>query len=182
MASHYETLGVPPDADVATLRRAYHDLARRLHPDRVLDADAEARASTAERMRAINEAWRVLGDPTRRRAYDLTLRAVPRREEPEIGDRAVDTPVRAVRGLPWALLIGVLLFIFIVTAYAGGGGPSDRSECVLVTSGPSTTAAPCDRADARRVVAHVDAGAPCPQDTERLQLAREPEALCLSVP
>ena len=70
-ATLYEQLGVPADADAATLRRAYRRLAMRFHPDRCGDGGA--------RMVAINEAWEVLSDPGRRLAYDLTIdiRPVP---------------------------------------------------------------------------------------------------------
>ena len=65
--THYEVLGVGPAVDHATLRQAYLDLARRHHPDHA--------GGDAARMRAINQAWAVLGDPERRARYDLTLRA-----------------------------------------------------------------------------------------------------------
>jgi len=60
--SHYEVLGVANDADAGEVRRAYVALARQHHPDRV--------GGDADRMRAINEAWAVLGDPLRRLQYD----------------------------------------------------------------------------------------------------------------
>ncbi len=67
--THYDVLGVPRDADAAAVRRAYLDLARRHHPDRG-GGDAEA-------MRAVNEAWATLGDPVKRRRYDLGVAAPP---------------------------------------------------------------------------------------------------------
>ena len=63
--THYDVLGVRPDADPAELRRAYLALARTHHPDR--------RGGDPARMRAINDAWATLGDPDRRRSYDVTL-------------------------------------------------------------------------------------------------------------
>jgi len=68
-ATLYEQLGVAVDADAATLRRAYRLLAKRFHPDRCGDGGA--------RMVALNEAWEVLSDPGRRRAYDLTIDSRP---------------------------------------------------------------------------------------------------------
>jgi hypothetical protein len=58
----YEVLGVDPSATDAELRRAYVALARRFHPD--------ANPGGEDRMRAVNEAWAVLGDRDRRRAWD----------------------------------------------------------------------------------------------------------------
>ncbi len=72
--SYYETLGVDPTADTATLRRAWVDLARRNHPD-VAGDDPASRAAAERRMQVINEAWEVLGDETRRRRYDAELAA-----------------------------------------------------------------------------------------------------------
>jgi hypothetical protein len=62
--SHYDVLGVPADATQAEVRAAYRAAARDHHPDAGGDA---------ARMRALNVAWAVLGDPVRRAAYDRTL-------------------------------------------------------------------------------------------------------------
>lgn len=63
--SHYDVLGVSPDAKADAIRRAYLRQARRWHPDRP--------AGDAEQMRAVNEAWEVLGDIRSRAAYDRGL-------------------------------------------------------------------------------------------------------------
>lgn len=68
--SYYDELGVDPGATADDLRHAYLRLARRFHPDVVAAADVATRAEAETRMRAVNEAWAVLGDPARRRAYD----------------------------------------------------------------------------------------------------------------
>ncbi len=67
--NHYEVLKVAEDASAAEIRRAYVSLARRHHPDFFIDGDAGERLDAERRMRAINEAWSVLGDQDRRRAY-----------------------------------------------------------------------------------------------------------------
>lgn len=64
--SHYEILGVSRRATAEEIRTAYRRAAREAHPDRHGDA-------SAARMAEINEAWRVLGDATRRRRYDEQL-------------------------------------------------------------------------------------------------------------
>lgn len=61
---HYDVLGVPTDVSAADLRRAYLDRARQHHPDT---------GGRPEAMTAVNEAWAVLSDPVRRRAYDHEL-------------------------------------------------------------------------------------------------------------
>lgn len=66
-------LGLAPDAGEAEVRRAYLALARRHHPDVVAASPPADRADAERRMREVNEAWRVLGDRTRRAAYDRRL-------------------------------------------------------------------------------------------------------------
>ena len=66
VATHYEVLGVEPDAGTEEIQRAYRLLALRHHPDVAPHADPAA-------MAAINGAWAVLGDPARRRSYDAGL-------------------------------------------------------------------------------------------------------------
>lgn len=60
----YAVLGVEPEAGDEDIRRQYKRLAKLHHPD--LNADPSA----ASRMKALNEAYRVLGDADRRAAYD----------------------------------------------------------------------------------------------------------------
>lgn len=73
--SHYDVLGVSPGAKPDAIRRAYLRQARRWHPDRPM--------GDAEQMRAVNEAWQVLGDIRSRAAYDRSLaRSAPRPPRP----------------------------------------------------------------------------------------------------
>lgn len=83
-------LGVDRTASSDEIRRVYVDLARRNHPDYHQGADPTARAATERRMQHINEAWDVLGNTDRRRAYDRDL---------ALADEAVvaDVPTRAWR-------------------------------------------------------------------------------------
>jgi curved DNA-binding protein CbpA len=78
---HYTVLGVARTADRQTIQRSYRALARRMHPDFGGDPTEMAR---------INEAWRVLGDPKRRAAYDGPR--LPQREtaQERTGSRIVD--------------------------------------------------------------------------------------------
>jgi molecular chaperone DnaJ len=62
---YYEVLGVPRDADEATLKKAFRRLARELHPD-VNSSDPE----TEEKFKEAAEAYEVLSDPDRRATYD----------------------------------------------------------------------------------------------------------------
>ncbi len=64
----YATLGIPADASRAEAGRAHRRLAKESHPDVNPGRDA------AERMRRLNEAWRILSDPVRRARYDADRR------------------------------------------------------------------------------------------------------------
>jgi hypothetical protein len=141
---------VSPTASTEELRSAYRALAQRLHPDRQSGATAAERTLADRRMREINEAWDVLRDPQRRRAYDeqrLAAARQHRRPDPRPGPPVRTTaggaaggdgdgadldlvdagPVvhglggAVVRHLPWVAILAVLAVIFVITAYAGTG-------------------------------------------------------------
>ena len=69
---HYRTLQVTRDAEQLVIERAYKALSLKHHPDTVPEPE---RAAATRRMQTINEAYGVLSDPARRRAYDVTLPA-----------------------------------------------------------------------------------------------------------
>jgi molecular chaperone DnaJ len=62
---YYEVLGVDRSADAEALKKAYRALALRYHPDRNPDE-----AAAEERFKEASEAYAVLSDPDKRRAYD----------------------------------------------------------------------------------------------------------------
>ncbi len=72
--SHYDVLSVTPSADRAAVRRAYHEAARKWHPDRFAGRAPKEAAEAETNMRLVNEAWETLGDPARRKTYDIELR------------------------------------------------------------------------------------------------------------
>lgn len=94
----YEVLGVRPGASAEEIRRAYVRLARQHHPDVVEPARREV---AEQRMRAINEAWAVLGDAGRRARLEDDARATfrpfsPPAPDDEDGRDAPDQPYRPV--------------------------------------------------------------------------------------
>ena len=64
----YDVLGVSEDQDVQGIKAVYRQLARTFHPDVNSSPDA------VEHFREITEAFVVLADPEKRRAYDRQRR------------------------------------------------------------------------------------------------------------
>lgn len=64
--NYYEVLGVERGCTAAEIRKAYHALARKYHPDVTLLEKSYA----AYMMASISEAYKVLSDPETRAAYD----------------------------------------------------------------------------------------------------------------
>ncbi|GAB77568.1 molecular chaperone DnaJ [Austwickia chelonae] len=65
MNDYYADLGVGRDASPEEIKRAYRRLARKLHPDVNPGAEAEAQ------FKKISQAYDVLGDAEKKRAYDM---------------------------------------------------------------------------------------------------------------
>ncbi|MBM3815804.1 MAG: J domain-containing protein [Actinobacteria bacterium] len=72
MTDHYAVLGVPRNATIDDIRRAYRNRMRKAHPDSRGGTGSSTSSTTAEVTR-IAEAWNVLSSPARRAAYDLQL-------------------------------------------------------------------------------------------------------------
>jgi curved DNA-binding protein CbpA len=81
--NYYEVLGLPATASADEIKRRYRELARRYHPDVNKSPDA------AVKIKQINEAHHILGDPDRRATYDaerlLRRSATPPRPSPRAG-------------------------------------------------------------------------------------------------
>jgi molecular chaperone DnaJ len=63
-SDYYEILGVPRDATPEQIKKAYRQLAMKLHPDVAQEPGA------AERFKSVAEAYEVLQDPKKRDLYD----------------------------------------------------------------------------------------------------------------
>jgi molecular chaperone DnaJ len=84
----YAVLEVSPTATHEQVKRAYRQKAFVCHPDR---------GGSAFRMKAVNEAWAVLGDPELRRQYDAEVREERDRQGREVVRVLVrPIPARAV--------------------------------------------------------------------------------------
>src|SRR5258708_35076150 len=68
--SYYDWLGVPPEATAEEVGAASRTLVQLFHPDRLAHLKPESRLFAEERLKSLNRAYEVLGDPARRAAYD----------------------------------------------------------------------------------------------------------------
>src|SRR5215469_121361 len=71
----FAALGLPPllQIDIAGLEGAYHDLGRRIHPDRFASASPELRDASLRATALVTRAYRTLRDPVSRGLYWLEL-------------------------------------------------------------------------------------------------------------
>ncbi|MES2785556.1 MAG: J domain-containing protein [Pseudomonadota bacterium] len=98
--SHYQTLGVAPDASPDEVRRAYRKLAQKYHPDR-----NAGKASAQAAMARVNGAYDVLGDAQNRSLYDAALAAAAARKA-QTWIRAASLVPPLTRG-SWSLVFGI---------------------------------------------------------------------------
>lgn len=121
LADFYAVLGVEQRAEQAEIRRAYRAAVKRHHPDAGGDP-------TGRMIRAVIEAYSVLGDEARRREYDRAWVAwrsgsgvgpVRRRRRRHSRGRRVLRLVRATGLLTCLVAAAVLLAVAVAGASAG---------------------------------------------------------------
>ncbi len=109
---YYALLGVSPRSTMDEIQAAYRRQAKRWHPDRNPDPEAQ------ERMATLNEAYEVLGDPVSRLKYDRDAEA---RSQP----RPVVSPAVVDFG---SLRVGERASRTVIVANAGGPCGTVRVE------------------------------------------------------
>ncbi len=81
--THYQVLGVPPDAIASVIQNAFFGLAKKWHPDRLRPEVADLKDQATRVFARISEASQTLSDPTSRQAYDQTLVSGDTQDEAE---------------------------------------------------------------------------------------------------
>jgi DnaJ-class molecular chaperone len=92
---YYQILHVRSDAPASEVRKAFHASSRAFHPDANRHLDVEHRNAIARISKRISEAYTVLRDPMRRKAYDESLRGGRRRLQISEADAAAEQQATA---------------------------------------------------------------------------------------
>ena len=92
---YYEVLGIRPNATDTEIELAFKGRRSQYHPDRYGGTDAETLAWATACMQAVNQAYRVLSDPARRRNFDADRRAQQDTARPSSSDRSREHARRA---------------------------------------------------------------------------------------
>jgi len=159
------------------IRAAYRRAARANHPD----THGE---SSAVQMAAINEAWRVVGDPQRRRAYDLSLhhpeaaRAARGSEAPEFIEprqnplaRYQDPPRFPWRLMAWMAAGGIALVVLGVVTAGDPVPPKvdnvlNPGDCVIIEANGDAAERLCTDPHDATVAVLLTLNERCPDGTE----------------
>lgn len=66
--SYYDILGVDKSVNTQAIKKAYHNMSRKYHPDKL---PSDKKVFGEEKIKEINEAYSVLSDPNKRKLYDM---------------------------------------------------------------------------------------------------------------
>jgi Ca-activated chloride channel family protein len=98
--NYYARLGISKKATMAEIRKAYHQAARRLHPDTNQDH------SSTELFLQVQEAYEILSDKDKRQAYDHTL--------PNDIDSPADIMINAIYSRPVLPIIDKPQLVYVL--------------------------------------------------------------------
>jgi len=147
-AKFYQVLGVGRSASADEIKSAYRELVKRYHPD--LFHATGAKAEATEKLRQVNEAYAVLGNPERRRRYDQAFvqnpqtrprapsraqgrRASPSRHQAQRRSAGPKIPkVRLHFSRKWAGYSLAAAAMILVVVYAGRSVPRLATAWVLL--------------------------------------------------
>src|SRR5438132_428852 len=64
---YYKILGIDHNANAEIIKKAYHNLSRKYHPDKLSESDKD---KDGEKFKSIGDAYKVLSDPYKRQIYN----------------------------------------------------------------------------------------------------------------
>ncbi len=145
--NHYARLGLPFDATKDEIRLAYHDAARRLHPDTNKEADA------TEQFLAVQRAFDVLSNPADRKDYDATL---PRQADDAVIKIASLYSRKALTPTDEPQLVYIMLDVSVEPGKAKKTSPP-LNVCILIDRSTSMKGERIDtvRATARKIISQL---------------------------
>ena len=82
MKDYYKILEVEPKATIEQIKSQHRFLIHAWHPDKFPNGELKDKAE--EKIREINEAYSIIGDPIKRESYDRTLRSYTSTPPPSI--------------------------------------------------------------------------------------------------
>jgi TonB family protein len=103
---YYEELGISRTAGEQEIRRAYHRIAKLLHPDQHVDIELKELAEL--QMMRMNGIFEILLDPVKRRGYGLLLQGGARKKQlapVERSPQGVPVVARWIRPRRWTLAV-----------------------------------------------------------------------------
>jgi curved DNA-binding protein CbpA len=118
-ADFYRTLQIDPDAEPEVVAAAYRKLAAKYHPD--VNDTPEAQ----ERMRELNVAHEVLGDPNKRAEYDRSRSprwALPGTVGPAPPHPAPQSSTEQIVRTLVFMVVSSVIFSLVARAFAGPQG------------------------------------------------------------
>lgn len=129
MKDYYQILEISQTATNEEIKKQYRFLSQAWHPDKFPNAEQKAKAE--EKIKAINEAYNVLGNPSKRKEYDESMGfQQEKKSENSSQPKPNDTNARndkkdtkenpsSKSHLPWAFIISAAsLFIVCVGVYS----------------------------------------------------------------
>lgn len=103
---YYKILGVNPDASEKDIKKAYHQKAREIHPDKA--SSPEEREKFEHEFAAISKAYNVLKEAEKRAEYDKQLKisrekaadATPKPQAFSVSEKSKETISKIVKNVP----------------------------------------------------------------------------------
>lgn len=92
MTTFYDVLKVAPNAETATIKKAYYLLALKHHPDKCENKDDTSLTDANVLFQRIVEAYETLSDPKKRAVYDKSLQSAPKKEANVAAKRTAPAP------------------------------------------------------------------------------------------